>query len=276
MNSPTVKVTACREKRHPFFFPAPYCFQRYLLRGIVWVIHGKRGTSEINKKREEARSFGTESFLSLQTNNCIVMITINLHHCNIFADTFRKNTVGMIQQYTTLTSTLNLLELECNYCHWKGSCVRHGHYERSYLLSAGDLEGTGKKIRILRVKCKHCKRTHAILPEENVPYLHFSTVFIQPILRQYYEKKKTVQAICEEFQIAVPQLYRWKNRFERQKDQFLGVLESARHNGREVLSWLLKLKDYGAEFAGRFLSETEKMPMQQHANPPNTRQPVFG
>ena len=141
------------------------------------------------------------------------MIPINLHHCNIFSGNFLQDTFDMIRLYVQFTS----------------SCIRHGYYERSYLLTAGDLVGEGTKIRILRVKCKHCGRTHAILPEEIAPYLPFSTVFIFPVLRLYYEKKETIESICSRFQIAIPQLYRWKNRFEKQKDQFLGALESAKH-----------------------------------------------
>ena len=137
----------------------------------------------------------------------------------------------MINLYVQFVSSLNVLGLECNNCHWKGSCIRHGYYQRSYLLNVGDLMSGGTKIKILRVKCKHCGRTHAILPEEIVPYLSFSTVFIYPILWQYYAKEKTIEAICREFQIAVPQLYRWKERFEKQKDRFLGVLKSRRYKG---------------------------------------------
>lgn len=203
------------------------------------------------------------------------MIPVNLHHCNIFSKTFLQNTIDTIGLYVQFISTLSLFGLECNNCHLKGTCIRHGYYERSYLLSVGDLMGAGTKIRILRVKCKHCGRTHAILPEEIAPYLPFSTVFIFPVLQQFYEKKKTVEAICRDFQIAVPQLYRWKDRFERQKELFLGVLESAKYGGEKALTWLSHLQDYGAEFAGKYLSLTEKMPMQQHANPPNTRRPVF-
>lgn len=216
----------------------------------------------------------TEFFLSADVN-CIAMIPVNLHHCNIFSGTFLQNTVDMIQLYIDFIKTLNVFGLECNNCHRKGCCIRHGYYERSYLLCVGDLKGKGTKIGILRVKCKHCGRTHAILPEEIAPYLPFSTVFIFPVLWQFYEKKKTTEAICRDFEIAVPQLYRWKNRFEKQKDQFLGVLESAKYSGSVALAWLSQLQDYGTEFAGRYLTVTEKMPMQQHANPPNTRRPVF-
>ena len=141
----------------------------------------------------------------------------------------------------------------------------------------------GTRIRILRVRCKHCRRTHAILPEEIIPYLRFTATFIGSALNRYYTrmsfddcfKKETAETICWDLAIEVPQLYRWKKRFEEQKDRYLGALESVKHSARKAMEWLRELKDYVAEFAGKYLRRTEKMPMQSHANPTNTRQPVF-
>ena len=138
------------------------------------------------------------------------MIHVNLHHCNIFSEDFAPKSAEWITLYAQFIQNLNVFTLECNHCHWRGTCIRHGYYWRSYLLSVGDL--TGSRIRILRVKCKHCGKTHAILPEEIVPYLPFSTVFMFPILRQYYRREQSVEAVCMHFQIAIPQLYRWKKR----------------------------------------------------------------
>jgi hypothetical protein len=75
--------------------------------------------------------------------------------------------------------------------------------------------------------------------------------------------------------ITASQIYRWKKRFEKQKDRYLGVLKSAEHSVHDVLILLGKLKDYGNDFAEKYVSLTEKMPMQQHANPPNMCRPVF-
>ena len=141
----------------------------------------------------------------------------------------------------------------------------------------------GTRIRILRVRCKHCGRTHAILPEEIVPYLRFTATFIGSALNRYYTRmrcnectrKESVETICLDLEIEGPQLYRWKKRFEEQKDRYLGVLESARYSIGRTMDWLMNLRDYVVEFAGKYLRKTEKIPMQSHANPTNTRQPVF-
>ena len=188
----------------------------------------------------------------------------------------------LIRAYAAFIAMLNMFALECNNCHRRGECIRHGYYERGYLLTVEDVLAS-TRIRILRVRCKHCGRTHAILPEEIVPYLRFTATFIGSALNRYYTRapcdncvrKETVETICLDMAIEVPQLYRWKKQFEEQKDRYLGVLESARHNAGKVMEWLMGLKDYVVEFAGKYLRRTEKIPMQSHANPTNTRQPVF-
>jgi hypothetical protein len=88
-------------------------------------------------------------------------------------------------------------------------------------------------------------------------------------------RKESVETICWDMAIEAPQLYRWKKRFEEQKDRYLGVLESARYSAGRAMEWLTERKDYVVEFAGKYLRRTEKIPMQSHANPTNTRQPVF-
>ena len=202
------------------------------------------------------------------------MIPVNSHHCNIFSDTNPKKSADWTELYERYSENLNVFALECNDCHWKGYCIRYGHYRRCYLLDPDDLMA-GTTIRIQRVMCKHCGHTHAVMPEEIVPYLQYSVVFIYLVLFQYYFTAETVESICMVLKITAPQIYRWKKRFEKQKDRYLGVLKSAERSVHDVLIWLGKLKDYGNDFAEKYVSLTEKMPMQQHANPPNTCRPVF-
>jgi len=210
------------------------------------------------------------------------MIPVNLNHCNIFSGFEGKNSSTLIRAYAAFIAMLNMLALECNNCHRRGECIRHGYYERGYLLTAEDVLA-GTRIRILRVRCKHCGRTHAILPEEIIPYLRFTATFIGSALSRYYTRtfcddcarKETAESICLDLAIEVPQLYRWKKRFEVQKDRYLGVLESARCSATKAMEWLMERKDYVTEFAGKYLRKTEKIPMQSHANPTNTRRPVF-
>ncbi len=66
--------------------------------------------------------------------------------------------------YRKITATFPLYRLRCN-CGHAGCFVRHGYYRRKLKTRAGTII-----LSILRVKCKECGRTHAILPEIVVPY----------------------------------------------------------------------------------------------------------
>ena len=173
---------------------------------------------------------------------------------------------------------MDLFQMECNHCHCHGDCIRYGSYRRSYLLHTEDLSsGSGSGVRIQRVLCKRCGHTHALLPEEIIPYAQFSMIFVLAVLFLYYARPngESVATICTIMGIAPPQLYRWKIRFEKQKDIFLGVIKSALYPGLKAVEKLRGFADYGKEFCSLFLTKTEKMPMQTHRNAPNTRRPVM-
>ena len=66
--------------------------------------------------------------------------------------------------YKAHTACLAIHELMCS-CGHKGCFVRHAYYRRLLKTKKGTIT-----LNILRVKCKGCGRTHAILPELVVPY----------------------------------------------------------------------------------------------------------
>ena len=63
-----------------------------------------------------------------------------------------------------VTANLPLYQFHCS-CGHAGCLVRHGYYRRRLKTRQGTIV-----LCILRVKCKECGRTHAILPELVVPY----------------------------------------------------------------------------------------------------------
>lgn len=203
------------------------------------------------------------------------MISFNLHKCNIFFGDHFQNSMDGLAAYKEYTKKLDLFQVECNFCHVKGCCVKDGHYSRNYLLRKKDLDGAGTKIRIQRVLCRDCNHSHALLPEEIIPYGQFSIVFIFWVLAAYYLEEKSMNAICKAYNISVQQLKRWKKTFIAQKQRYLGVMKSQRWNEKAALGWLKKRRDYGAEFAESYFRDIEKMPGQRHANPSNMRQPRF-
>jgi len=201
----------------------------------------------------------------------MTMILKMLHDFNILSGG-KQNSLSR-EIYKQYISGLEPVQLKCNNCHHRGYCTRYGFYERNYLLSPADLNS--EKIKIQRVKCKDCNTTHALLPEEIVPYSQYSIVFIFLALYQYYVEETTVAHICEGLGITPRVLYRWTHRFEVQKERFLGLLRSMQYSGKAAIQWLLQQDRYGAGIARQHLKQTEKMPMQNHRNPPNTRHPIM-
>ena len=197
------------------------------------------------------------------------MIPVFYCLCNIFGPNFTNG----LTQYYEFIAEMDRFQIECNYCHRRGCCIRHAYYQRNYLLKPEALDPV--PISILRMKCKECGTTHAILPEEIVAYAQFSAVFMFLVLYQYYLREKTVEAICAEFGIAPPALYRWKKTFEHHKDIYFGVLESGKHSALCALKKLRTLPSYARDFAAMFLRRTERLPMQRHPSASNICRPVF-
>lgn len=67
-------------------------------------------------------------------------------------------------QYNVIIQSLDIHKLTCT-CGHKGCLVKHAYYRRK-------LKSRHKVITlyILRLFCQHCKRTHAVLPSNIVPY----------------------------------------------------------------------------------------------------------
>ncbi|MDO4501531.1 MAG: DUF6431 domain-containing protein [Erysipelotrichaceae bacterium] len=80
----------------------------------------------------------------------------------IYVDDFN----GEIDQksYDSIINNLSLNTLQCPICKHFGMKI-HGYYDRPVKTVAGII-----KIVILRVKCLHCGKTHAILLSTLVPY----------------------------------------------------------------------------------------------------------
>ena len=93
------------------------------------------------------------------------MAKVIAHHCVVMITGIFNSFKGITPEiYGKVTSNIPLYQLRCN-CGHAGCLVRHGYYRRRLKTRQGTIV-----LCILRVKCKECGRTHAILPELVVPY----------------------------------------------------------------------------------------------------------
>lgn len=94
----------------------------------------------------------------------------------------------------------------CPKCGKKGYFGRHGVYERFFcVLENGTV--AEKTVRILRLKCKNCGSTHAILTWDMIPFCTYSLELIFEISCAVCILKKSVLNIMKETSISFQMLY---------------------------------------------------------------------
>lgn len=103
-------------------------------------------------KRKEEHSISPQ-FLPLQNN---------ASDRNILSD---SNIIIIKKSYANTIGSIQFSSIVCPSCSGVGF-TRHAFYKRKVTLP------TGKTIslRVLRVKCAHCNKTHAVLPLAIIPY----------------------------------------------------------------------------------------------------------
>lgn len=79
----------------------------------------------------------------------------------IISDKF--NTLDQIS-YNNLIQSIEVNQLPCS-CGLTGNLIKHGYYKRSIKTPEGIVV-----LSLLRVKCTHCGKTHALFPTMIVPY----------------------------------------------------------------------------------------------------------
>lgn len=93
--------------------------------------------------------------------------------------------------YDSAINSLQFHRITCTCGH--SACLSvHGYYERGVFLPEGPM-----MLRICRVRCSVCGRTHAILPSSIVPYDRISLSDQYNIIRAY-EDGSDPNAVCEQ------------------------------------------------------------------------------
>lgn len=82
------------------------------------------------------------------------MITVIIENFKVFSQ----------KRYNKFLNGINIHKLPCS-CNIKGQLVKHGYYKRKI-----KIPGQINTIKILRLKCESCGKTHAVFPKEIVPY----------------------------------------------------------------------------------------------------------
>lgn len=84
--------------------------------------------------------------------------------------------------YAEAINSIDFNNVECHKCKVTGDYEVKGYYERYIIINTYKL-----KIKILRIKCKNCGRTHAILFLDFIPYYQLSSLDSEEIIGNNFE-----------------------------------------------------------------------------------------
>ncbi len=94
------------------------------------------------------------------------------------------------ESYDFLINSIQLHQLHCGCCSLGGCLTFHGSYTRKVKAQALDIQ-----LKVARVKCSHCRATHALIPSWLVPYSQIPlSVQQQAVLA--YENGSDRDAVC--------------------------------------------------------------------------------
>lgn len=95
-----------------------------------------------------------------------------------------KKLENMINElYLEEINSIDFNHVVCHKCKATGDYEVKGYYERYIIINTYKL-----KIKVLRIKCKNCGRTHAILFLDFIPYYQLSSLDSQEIINNNFEE----------------------------------------------------------------------------------------
>jgi hypothetical protein len=103
-------------------------------------------------------------------------------------------------------------DFRCPCCNAFRSFSRHALYSR-HICILMDNQIIEKKLNILRLKCKSCDTTHAVLPSDVIPYMFYSLSCVLMYLSEYFIENQSVLCIFEKFKISYQLIYQFIKRF---------------------------------------------------------------
>lgn len=164
--------------------------------------------------------------------------------------------------------------MTCPSCGSRGNCVPHGSYRRS-LIEWERGQVVYDSVEIKRVWCGSCGHTHAILPDNIIPYTTYSLSFILRVLCAHFLGSGTVEGLCRRFSITPSMLYQWKALFLAHKEIWLGILEDKETSPASFLRQLFILPDYSNDFSRPFYQKAAYSFLQGHRDAAHFRHTVF-
>ncbi|MDD4809527.1 DUF6431 domain-containing protein [Methanobrevibacter sp. UBA417] len=146
------------------------------------------------------------------------------------------------ESYNFFVKNLIIGLLICPTCKAKGRLEIHGYYPR-HVVALIDTNLVHEILMILRLKCKSCGCTHAVLPDFIIPYCTYSYSLILECLNGYYSKVK-IEELCKRFKISPQLIYLWIKRFLDHKAQCILLFKEKKESKVSLIEILKRILGY--------------------------------
>jgi hypothetical protein len=139
----------------------------------------------------------------------------------------------------------------CPACRAHGRLVPHGSYRRA-MVSINDGRVCLEQIRVKRVICKSCNKTHALLADILIPHGAYTLRFIIHVIRAYINRSGTVEGLCAHYQIAVSTLYCWKKCFREHTNLLLTAFGQISQMADGIIDFISDIEALPESFFNKF------------------------
>ncbi len=192
----------------------------------------------------------------------MLMIRKNLINCKLIREKRPGKTI-----FQWCTDHLRPEKEACPYCGCQGKLRIHGYYGR-YLIEFINGRPVKVSLCVCRLICRQCKRpsSHAVLPDPVIPYCSHSLFFILRVLAEHALRLRSVERICEVFDISRKTFFRWQKLFDEHRREWQGLLASIETDLKAAILELVH-KDPFCGFASSFFRLTGVSLLQSHRNP---------
>ncbi len=137
--------------------------------------------------------------------------------------------------------------LQCPNCG--GNTKKHGGYSRCLFK-----DKSWGQIRVKRVMCHCCSKTHALIPCFIIPYAHHSADDREQALRDY-AKGATIETIAEDLRVDRRTISKWFEWFRRKQSGIVDFLsQELATSFIEAREWLWGVKTRGRSSLGWVLN----------------------
>ena len=141
-----------------------------------------------------------------------------------------------VDTYHELLAHYGKWSYTCPVCKSVGEWQRHGSYLRYLIVNEGNLYNIDYKwktchMKILRLRCKSCQHTHAILAKDMIPFTVYSIrsivrIFCYKISNQNIELEKKIETELKQNEILNGQIYYLTNENKELKKKLDGIYDS--------------------------------------------------